>query len=46
MAQYQEYQDSCVPVLESTNRERDIVRKGIERMERQISQLIQRSTLI
>ena len=40
MAQYQEYQDSCVPVLDSINQERDIVRKGIERMERQISQLI------
>ena len=40
MAQYQEYQDSCVPAMGSTNRERDIVRKSIERMERQISQLI------
>ena len=39
MAQYQEYQDSCISASESTNRERDIVRKGIERVERQISQL-------
>ena len=39
LAQYQEYQDGCVPASESTNRERDIVRKGIERMEREIAQL-------
>ena len=40
MAQYQEYQDGCISASESTNRERDIVRKSIERVERQISQLI------
>ena len=39
-AQYHEYQDGCVSASESINRERNSVRKGIERMERQISQLI------
>ena len=32
LAQYQEYQDGCISASESTNREKDIVRKGIERM--------------
>ena len=40
LAQDQEFQDGCVSTSNSTNRERDIVRNGIERMERQISQLI------
>ena len=40
LAQDQEFQDGCVSTLDSTNRERDIVCKGIERIERQISQLI------
>ena len=40
LAQDQEFQDGCVSTLDSTNRERDVVHKGIERMERKISQLI------
>ena len=39
LAQYQEYQEGCISASESSNHERDIVRKGIERAERQISQL-------